>query len=98
VRKERVLFTEDFKKDAVDLAERVGLSQAGRDLGIDPGYIRRWGRQQKNISTNNDQLNKEELLKRNRELEKENGYLRKINDVLKKSTAIFSREHMSNMQ
>jgi len=40
----------------------------------------------------------QQLAKENRRMAKEIGYLKEINKVLKKSTAIFSRDHMGDLK
>ena len=45
-RKERRVFTEEFKRDAVRLAkERGNTSQVARDLGVHESVLGRWKRQ-----------------------------------------------------
>lgn len=95
-------FTEEFKDEAIELSKRVGTNQAARDLGINEGSIRYWKKKTK--PTKSDftkigvQKSYEELVKENRQLEKENGYLKEINKVLKKSTAIFSADHLGGLK
>lgn len=88
----RTNYTDEFKSEAVELANRKGFAQAGKDLGINPANIRRW----KSEKINPKPSSQTDLEKENNRLRKENEYLRKINDVLKKSTAIFSQDHHPN--
>ena len=85
-------FSEDFKTEAVELATRIGVDTAAKELNINPANIRRW----KKEGTVVEQESATDLEKENRRLRKENGYLKKINEVLKKSTAIFSQDQMKN--
>jgi transposase len=91
-------FSQEFKDEAVDLAKREGNSKAARDLGVNEACIRNWRNKQESPkvipSQTGTKKSYDELEKENRKLEKENGYLREINKVLKKSTAIFSADHM----
>jgi transposase len=99
VRKVKRVFTEEFKTEAIILAEKVGNSQAAKDLGLSESLVRLW-RKKKNLlqspssskssSQNPNVKSYDELEKEVRRLTKENGYLQEINKVLKKSTAIFS--------
>jgi transposase len=82
-------YTQEFKEEAVDLANRKGAAAAAEQLGINPGNIHRWKSEFKNPIPQEDI----DLEKENKRLRKEIEYLRKINEVLKKSTAIFSQDH-----
>lgn len=91
-------FTNDFKEDALHLAEKVGVKRAAEELDINQDNIRRWKREKSesaNVRSKTSQASQEEELKR---LRKENLYLRRINDVLKKSAAIFSSDHIGGMK
>lgn len=85
-------YTEEFKSEAVELANRKGLSKAASELGISVGTLRKWKSDTVEPGTRSDS----DLEKEINRLRKENEYLRKINDVLKKSTAIFSQDHHPN--
>lgn len=87
-------FTEEFKLEAIALGKKIGNMKAARDLGIHESQIRQW---KKKLDTSPESLNKksyEELEKEVRKLSKEIGYLKEINEVLKKSTAIFSKDQL----
>lgn len=93
----RRLYSEEFKSEAVELAEKNGISKAASELGVNPANIRRWRLQDPEGNSNSSgSKTMAELEKELRRLQKENGYLRKINEVLKKSTAIFSNDHIQN--
>jgi transposase len=85
-------YTEEFKLEAVELANKEGLAKSAKELGITPSTLRRWQSENK-LPT---EVTQKDLEKENNRLRKENEYLRKINDVLKKSTAIFSQDHHPN--
>ena len=90
--KPRKRYSKEFKDEAVKLAERVGFSKAGIELGVSSQSIRKWSEPSlKGGMANSGQESLEAEIKR---LRKENGYLKKINEVLKKSTAIFSSDHI----
>ena len=92
-------YATEFKQEAVQLAERVGAPQASVDLGIPYDNIRRWVQQTSNSGKGTSSgPSKEELEAETRRLRKENGYLKKINEVLKKSTAIFSKDHIGDLK
>jgi transposase len=87
-------YTQEYKQEAVELANQVGVSRAAKDLGINEVNIRRWINEQ---VTPKDESSGD-IEKENRRLRKEIEYLRKINEVLKKSTAIFSQDLHPNFR
>lgn len=84
-------YSDEFKAEAIELAERIGVPKTSKELGINQANINRW-RNQRNGKFSSGSKSSAELEKENRRLQKENGYLKKINEVLKKSTAIFSND------
>jgi transposase len=90
----RNVYTQEYKAEALDLANRKGPAQAAADLGINVNNIHRW--RSEKISPKAKGPNEVDFEKENRKLRQENEYLRKINEVLKKSTAIFSQDHHPN--
>ena len=102
--KTRTYYSPEFKADAVSLVERVGVTQASKDLGVDKSNLGRWKRESKKsadprrTSGSDDAPSYKDLEKENRKLRKEIGYLEQINKVLKKSTAIFSRDQMDGFK
>lgn len=97
-KKVRRTFSQEFKDEAVELAKREGISKAAKDLGVVESCIRNWKKKNESPTEAPCQIGAkksyEELEKENRRLAKEIGYLKEINKVLKKSTAIFSADHM----
>ena len=89
----RRVYSEEFKSEAIEMADKIGISQAGKELGINPNNINRW-KSSSSPKSAKHQKSLAELEKECRQLQKENGYLRKINEVLKKSTAIFSSDQI----
>jgi transposase len=91
---ERRVFTAEFKRNAVELAQGSDRPKAeiARELGIRPGALYRW------IDEAKDEIGgsrkafvgqgtpRDEELSR---LRKENADLRETNEILKKATAIF---------
>jgi len=92
VTKERRVFSEEFKREAVRLVDTSGLTikQVAEDLGIGLSTLTRWLRKyrdQELLSGPHDDVDKE--LAR---LRKENELLRQERDLLKKATAFFAKE------
>ena len=99
-RRKRRIFTEEFKREAVELVEKIGISKAEKELDIGNAVLRGWKKKIQNPEINIPSGKKSytDLEKENRRLAKENGYLKEINKVLKKSTAIFSSDHMDGLK
>ena len=87
-------YTEEFKKQALQLAEDLGsLTKASKQLGVAHANLHNW-KQQKEAGANSNAAaaGQEEELKR---LRKENAELKKVNYILKAASAIFTRDHLS---
>jgi len=88
----RKRFTEDFRREAVQLALNSGLSrqQVAGDLGVGKSTLGKWVnayRHEDLVARPHDDLQKE--LAR---LRKENRILREERDILKKATAFFASQ------
>lgn len=88
----RKIFTDSFRKEAVQLALTSGLSrdQVAEDLGVGKSTLSKWLTQHRHddlISGPHDDVHKE--LAR---LRKENRILREERDILKKATAFFASQ------
>jgi transposase len=90
-RAERRVFTEEFKREAVQLAkDRGNTSQAARDLGVHESVLGRWKRQLDTLperpfpGQGNPQDPDLAVLKR------ENARLKEENEILKKAVGIFT--------
>ncbi|MBK9038932.1 MAG: transposase [Bdellovibrionales bacterium] len=92
----RRVFSEEYKAEAIDLAEKMGTTKASQDLGINPANIRRWKIEAQSGRAASGAKTYEELELEVRELRKENEYLNKVSDVLKKSLGIISKDQMRN--
>ncbi len=86
-------FSEEFKRDTVELVRSSGKSigEVARDLDLTESALRLWVRQ-----ADIDDGNREGLTTTEREelarLRKENRVLREERDILKRATAFFARE------
>ena len=83
-------YAPEFKQDALELAEKIGVSNAARKLNISLSCLQRW-KCQKNIPIEKSQ----DVLKLQREvkkLKKELAEERATMEILKKATAFFSKE------
>jgi transposase len=90
-RQERRVFTEEFKRDAVQLAqERGNVAQAARDLDVHESVLSRWKRQldtwpERPFPGQGNPQNLELA-----QLKRENARLREENEILKKAVGIFT--------
>jgi transposase len=90
-KKKPKLYTEEFRRQAVTLAEELGsVMKAAHQLGVSEANIYSW---RKTVATTAgaSKASAEEELKR---LRKENSDLKKINHVLKAAAAFFSQDHL----
>lgn len=99
-RRKRRIFTEEFKREAVELVDKIGISKAEKELDIGNSVLRGWKKKLQNPESKSSSEKKSysDLEKENRRLAKEIGYLKEINKVLKKSTAIFSNDQMDGLK
>jgi transposase len=87
----RKTYTDEFKREAVALVEKVGnRAQVSRDLGVDLSLLKKW---QQKLKTNPDRPfpgkgnpQDEELYR----LKRENARLKEELEILKKAVGIFS--------
>ena len=96
MRKRNRIYTESFRRQAVELAEQLGSpAEAARQLGIDNANIYTWrmrkkSKQNEKNSSAGAETEAEEL----KRLRKENNELRKVNHILKAAAAFFSQDHL----
>ena len=89
----RNFYTDQFKEEAVKLAESVGVAQAAKDLGINATNINRWRRGVQNAtSKTGTPTGLSPVEKENLRLKKELRYVYEVNSILKKSLGIFAKE------
>jgi len=93
---ERRIFTAEFKRNAVELAQGSERPKAeiARELGIRPGALYKWLDEAKEESNGSRKAFVGQGIPRDEELtrlRKENADLRETNEILKKATAIFAQ-------
>ncbi len=91
---ERKSYTEEYKRDALALAERIGFKQTSEDLGIDKSLLYHWRKIVKQAEVDglkafpgHGKARDEELFR----LRKENAELKEANEILKKAAVIFAQ-------
>jgi transposase len=72
--------------------QKRSVTEAARNLGVEPGTLRSWLRSRRERSGAADAAEEKVLRKRVRELEAENQKLRLERDILKKAAAYFAKE------
>ena len=84
-------FSDEFKEEAVKLITEQGykVSEAARNLDIDPSLLRRWQRERSSESDGSIDADEKAELQR---LRKENKTLRMEREILKKAAAFFAKE------
>ena len=91
-KRDRRVFTEDFKKEAVRLTEtsRRTISQVAQDLGLGLSTLTRWKRQYREA----DLLAgpHEDAARELARLRKENEILRQEREILKRAATFFAKE------
>lgn len=91
--RERKHYSEEYKREALSLAERIGFKQASEDLGIDKSLLYHWRKMVKQAAQDGlkafpgqGKARDEELFR----LRKENAELKEANEILKKAAVIFA--------
>ena len=92
VKRRRRTHSEEFKREAVNLVVREGLSvaEAARNLGIHANVLRKW-KQKFEAEQEDPSLTEDERMESAR-LRAENRRLRMERDILKKAAAFFANE------
>ena len=89
---QRRVFTEEFKRDAVRLAqERANIAEVARDLGIHESVLSRWKKRleaapERPFPGHGNPTDLEMA-----QLKRENARLKEENDILKKAVGIFTK-------
>jgi transposase len=91
--RERRLFTEEFKREAVKLVNQPGATKAAiaRDLGVGPNLLGRWCRDaigETPVSSNGEKVSPQEYERMRRELAK----VKTERDILKKALGFFAAD------
>jgi transposase len=92
-KRNRRQFTQEFKRDAVELVRTTGrpIAEIPRELGIYDSTLGNWARQDRIDRGERDGLTSQEQA-RLRELEADNARLRMERDLLKRTVAFWVKE------
>ena len=85
----RQRYPEEFKAEAVKLAERVGTTAAARELGLQTSQIYAWRTKLRQAETTSEAENR--LLNENARLKREIAEQREELALLKKASAYFAK-------
>lgn len=91
-KREKRIFTEEFKKESVRLTETSGrtIAQIADDLGLGLSTLTRWKRQYREADLFAGQ--QEDTTKELARLRKENEILRQEREILKRAATFFAKE------
>ena len=90
-KKERRKYSQEYRQEAIELAKKLGISEAGRKLDISLSNLQRW-KSQKNVPVEKSQ-DIVKLQSEVRRLKKELAEEKAIVEMLKKATAFFLKEN-----
>jgi transposase len=92
--KERRLFSEEYKLDAVRRVEKRehSVSHIARELGVSATLLQTWRRRLKAAETESAEKPAVSLEEENRRLRRENAALREDREILKKASTFFAKE------
>ena len=97
MRKERRVFTAEFKDEAVRLALRgeKTIAETARDLGLGYSTLSNWltAYRKRNGEGVSGELTHFQLLEENRQLREQNRRLQMERDILKKAATFFANEN-----
>lgn len=85
-------YTLEFKQQAADLASRIGISRAARQLGVSVANVQRW--KSNGVGRAKPKGEEKDLAEENRRLQRENEELKKVNMILKRAAAFFSQDQL----
>jgi len=85
----------DFKLQAVDLAQNIGIAQAAADLGVSYGLLHSW---MKKVDLDGRSAfvplaERNDVAAENKRLRAENRILKMERDILKKAATFFAKEN-----
>ena len=89
-KKERRKYSEEYKKEALELSKKLGISGASRKLEVSLSNLQRWKSQKDTPVEKSQDVVK--LQSEVRRLKKELSEEKAIVQMLKKATAFFSKE------
>ena len=90
-------YSAEFKAEAINIADEIGVSKAANKVGISYQTLKNWIDIKAKIPGKDGRPSYTDLERENKRLKRELGYMDKINDVLKKSTAILSKDLMDDI-
>jgi len=94
MKRKRRQYTQEFKREAVELVNRSGSSalQVSKELGIDHTMLCRWRREREEGKAEETPVSVFALKEELERLRKENERLKEAQAILKKAAAYFAKE------
>ena len=96
--KNKTIYSIEFQQEAIELAKKTNNTEAASQLGVSEATIRNWKKKFHENPLIHEKKSYSELEKEVKRLSRELGYMKEINKVLKKSTAIFSKDVMGDLK
>lgn len=92
--KKRRSYDPAFKREAVALAQRIGIPKAAEDLGINGQSLRTWTKEVEDLGSQAflPKSQRTDLEAENRRLKEELRVARMERDILKKAAAFFAKD------
>jgi transposase len=94
-------YSEEFKLEAIKLAEKIGIPKAASELGVAYKSISNWIAKfnpESRSKAAKSSKSFQDLEAENQRLREEIGYIKRINEVLKKSAAILSADQIRHLK
>jgi len=87
-------YTKEFKESVLKLADEIGSTKTGADLGVDPSVIRNWRRERRQQGEDafRGHGNRTALEAELARLRRENIVLKQEREILKKAAEFFVQE------
>lgn len=83
-----VIYSKEFKEEAIRLSKEIGNTKAAEQLGIPYSTLAGWHKRTKHKPKEAVTMSEEKMRIRNRELERENAELRKAKTILKNALCL----------
>jgi transposase len=90
----KLRYTDEFKKQALEHADQVGVTRASKDLGVSDSNIYNWRSLFKIAGSLPLKTVSSTELDELKSLRRENSELKKVNHILKSAAAFFSQDHL----
>lgn len=87
-------YSEEFKRQAVQLSYELGPTRAAKQLGISGVNVSKWRAKESKELVVDEKVKMESQEQEIKRLRKENDELKKVNYILKRAAAFFSQDQL----